>query len=259
MRKLLSTVCLAVAWMLASPAAAGEVELERFARLTEGTAELRAAMTISLARTEPVLRMEMADTLWVEVETGRVRLDAAVTTEIDWAVAEQATVLLRPDGLFRWARTDDTLVTARWNPERRARAGEIELADELRPVHLLLDALAGYEQLAREATLEEVPPPPRVPPDLLWVLVRRKADVERPVLFGPSPMRLRAAQFLVGFCEETGWPMAWYIETEFMTFILRVTELDTEPDLEGVFDMPEDVRDEIERTEDGEAEAPGAD
>ncbi len=259
MIKRLSTVCLAVAWMLALPAGADEVDLARFARLTEDTTKLRAAMTISLARTEPDLRMEMANTLWIDAETGQVRLDAAVTTELDWAEAEQASVLLRPDGLFRWARTDDTLVQARWNLDRRARPDVIELADELRPVHLLLDALAGYKQLAREATLEEVPPPPRVPADLLWVLARRDMDVERPVIFGPSPMRARAAQLLIGFCEESGWPMAWYIETEFMTFILQVTDLDTEPDLEGVFDVPEDVQDEVDRAEDDDDEAPGTD
>ncbi|MFW6158611.1 MAG: hypothetical protein ACOC8E_04565 [Planctomycetota bacterium] len=256
MRHLPAAMLLVLAWAGPAPGAEADVPIERFAKLTRETRAVRAETAMELAHPERDLETAMTGTLWLDVETGRVRVRAIITKGEE--AGKGATILLRPDGLVRWRWTRDGPTDVWRDLKRTARPGQLKPSEGLAPVNPLLDAALGYPHLAREATLTKAAPPPEQAGDLVWVAARRKPGVEKSTFFGPAFLRTPGAKLLVGFSQKTGWPMAWEIRTDAVTFTLRVTQLDLGPDLDAVFDIPDEVRAKLEQKEEGGVGTPEA-
>lgn len=256
MRCLPTAMLLVLAWAGLAPGAEGEVPIEPFAKLTRDTKAARAETAIELAHPERDLGIEMTGTLWLDVATGRMRVRAVITKGEE--AGKGATILLRPDGLVRWRWTKDGPTDVSRDLKRTARPGQLKPSDDLAPVNPLLDAALGYPHLAREATLVKTTSPLKQKDELVWVEVRRKPGLEHTVFFRSTFLRAPGARLLVGFSGKTGWPMAWQIRTDALTFTLRVTKLDLGPDLDGAFDIADDVRATLEQKEEGGVGTPEA-
>ena len=192
--------------------------------------------------------------IWFDKAQGLYRMRIAMTvTRKNKVETREAQFTLNPESCTVWEKKAERIHNAR-KVELKTPAGQQPKFEQLpggaREVGAVMvpfvDATFGYKRLKSEAVMEKADSPLTDRDDLRWHQVKKKEDDK-----GELVKRLglyNDASIWLGISADTDWPVKYVVRGkrgETITF--TVTKTNTNPDLKGVFDLPAEVKAELEK------------
>ncbi len=225
------------------------------AEKTEPIEQARFDMTIERG-TAGGEKATMKLTLWMDAGRGAYRMRGVIETAPgagDGPAGGELHLILTADGATSWEAKDGEVIRAAQDADRATQPGRPALLADLGTLVLFSDAAFGYPNLRRKTRLVPAERPPTGENDLLWVRVRARPGRRSPYFDLLAPVR-QDPDIWIGFSEEHGWPMKHVARSDAATFIARVEQLDFDPDLTDIFEIPGDVRATLEQPDPTEEE-----
>ena len=250
MRKAMSVaiVCLALAGLALAEDAKTTGPLDAFAKLTSGTKTARIEIKLT-GKMDDVEAHGAVSFAW-DTDKGLYRIDAVGEVDENGKKREvRSHINCGPDGTVTWEEGKDARGHANRAQERKTEPGKFVVLRDLGPALPFVDAAFGYPHLSADTVLKPAKSPLGDKDGLQWLQVQPKE--------GDKSAFLRAMydsdnlnDLWIGFSAKTGWPMALVIRGKDADVTLTATDVNTKPDLKGVFDLPADVKAQLEHKQD---------
>lgn len=222
--------------------------LDKYAKLASKVESVHVVVTLRVTE-DGALEMSGAGDLWAESKTGRYASRFRITVmDKDWTSTHAEHAIHTDEGTVAWETTDGKLQ----HVEKRVRAEKAKLPQyvkDLNPLCFIYDGLCGYKALAEGVELKRDAAPAGGNDRLDWFAVQKQEEGQETEFY--DEMDLEVVTLWLGFSPKDGLIHSLVFrqddgkDGDNMLGVMEITDIDLNPDLEGVFAPPADVAAEL--------------